>query len=135
MNFASLDEETKRRIISTYNEDFSFTAEPEEPLILCGYEFELLQETNLSRFIRLYQITTEYGGSNIKDWQWCRWKLNVVYEINKKTNDIAFSTKFSLQSSAIHPDCSIELSDLFEPEACLKAANDWHNDFKSEQHG
>lgn len=128
MNFITLDEETKRRVISAYVNEHLYMAEPEEPLILCGYEFELLEETPTSTFVRLYQITTEYTEDTKTNWPWARWKLDVVYEIHKDIDTVEHSEKFPLPSSEIHPDTSIELSDLFEPEACLKAANDWYAD-------
>lgn len=129
MNFVTLDEETKRRVISTYVNDHLYLAEPEAPLILCGYEFELLEETSTSKFVRLYQITTEYTEDTKTNWPWTRWKLDVVYEIHKDTNTVEYSEKFRLPESEIHPDTSIELSDLFDTEACLKAAKNWLADY------
>ena len=129
MNFIKLDEAVKRLVVETYREDFTYSAEPFEPMILCGYEFELLEETLTSQFVRLYQITTEFTDDTKTDWQWIRWKLDVVYQIHKETNRVEYSEKFPLQTEEIHPDTSIELSDLFEPKACLKAAQDWYADY------
>ena len=125
MKFITLDEKTKQRVIDTYREDFTYSAEPFEPMILCGYEFELLEENQTSKFVRLYQITTEYTEDPETNWPWTRWKLGVVYEVHKDNGSVHYSENFPLPTSDIHPDTSIELSDLFEPEACLKAAQDW----------
>ena len=133
MKFITLDKKTKQRVIDTYREAFTYAAEPFEPMILCGYEFELLEENQTSKFVRLYQITTEYTEHTKTNWPWIRWKLDVVYEVHKDNGSVHYSEKFPLPTSEIHPDNSIELSDLFEPEACLKAAQDWYADWKLEQ--
>ena len=129
MKFIALDKKTKQRVIENYREDFTYSAEPFEPMILCGYEFELLEENQTSKFVRLYQITTEYTEHTKTNWPWTRWKLNVVYEIHKDKDSVEYSEKFPLPTLEIHPDTSIELSDLFEPEACLRAAQNWYANY------
>jgi len=127
MKFANLNQETERQIINVYLDDFAYTAEPEEPLILCGYEFELIDETKTSQFVRLYQITTIFEGDDNKQLEWTRWKLDVVYELNTTSGLIKYSDAYRLPSEQIAPDMSVVYEKLNDPERCYETAINWYN--------
>lgn len=128
MKFANLDKETEQKIVDVYLDEFTYAAEPEEPLILCGYEYELIDKTETSLFVRLYQITTTFQGKAKKEFEWTRWKLNVVYELDIISGLIKYTDAYWLPSEEIGPDISVTFEELNDPERCYQNAMNSFNE-------
>ena len=124
MKPSKLDAEIEQRIIEHYENAFTYMAAPEEPIVLCNYEFESISENQKQIIVRLYQITSQVNelselfGEPV--FNWTRWDLQSAYKVSKLDGKIEYIDELGRIDNNECVEQEIRFNNLQDGNGCIK---------------